>query len=173
MPLGRFRIAAMSDNNRQQYGFSLTELMLVITVIAMLAGGGLRSWLAYRQSLQLEQHARQLLSVLTAVQTQANWRNQTMALWVQSSADAWCLVLTDAPAHCDAAEKTVYYRYLKEVELLETTSPRLVFYGLRNAAQSGHLTLRSPAGRVRLVISARGRLRLCSEGFSVQGIPIC
>ncbi|WP_125258634.1 prepilin peptidase-dependent protein [Dickeya lacustris] len=163
----------MNNNTRRQNGFSLPELMLVLTVIALLTGSGLYHWQAYRQLLQLEQQARQLLGVLTGIQAQANWRNQTLSLWIKSSAQAWCLVSTESSTDCDNPASVVYYRLHQDVALQESTSPRVVFYGVRNAAQSGHLTLRNPAGKVRLVISGRGRLRLCSEAFSVQGIPLC
>ncbi|MDU7768282.1 MAG: prepilin peptidase-dependent protein, partial [Serratia marcescens] len=47
------------------------------------------------------------------------------------------------------------------------------FYGLRNTAQAGHILLSNDAGSLRLVLSARGRLRLCSEGQRVRGIALC
>ncbi|MEX0631298.1 hypothetical protein M8494_00635 [Serratia ureilytica] len=46
-------------------------------------------------------------------------------------------------------------------------------YGLRNTAQAGHILLSNDAGSLRLVLSARGRLRLCSEGQRVRGIALC
>ncbi|ERP76387.1 hypothetical protein L327_04975, partial [Yersinia pestis S3] len=47
------------------------------------------------------------------------------------------------------------------------------FYGVRNTAQAGNIILSSPAGRIRLVISSRGRIRLCSEQQSMAGIHLC
>ncbi len=166
-------MAVMNRNSVRQQGFSLLELIVVITIVALLTGGGLHSWLAYRQALLLEQHARHLLAFMTRIQANAYWRNQTESLWFKSAGDSWCIGNGAEPASCPLESAFVFTRAVRDTAIAETTSERLVFYGLRNAAQAGHLTLSNPAGRVRLVISARGRLRLCSESRPVQGIPLC
>jgi len=57
--------------------------------------------------------------------------------------------------------------------LLDFTDKSMGFYGLRNAALAGHLTLKNTAGSLRVVLSARGRLRICSENQPVLGIGVC
>ncbi len=166
-------MAAMNRNNVRQQGFSLLELIVVITIVALLTGGGLHSWLAYRQALLLEQHARHLLAFMARIQANANWHSQTESLWFKSAGDHWCLGSGAEPAACPTESAFVFTRAAQDAAIVDATSERLVFYGLRNAAQAGHLTLSNPAGRVRLVISARGRLRLCSESRPVQGISLC
>ncbi|ACT08016.1 conserved hypothetical protein [Dickeya chrysanthemi Ech1591] len=163
----------MNRPNQRQRGFSLLELIIVITIVALLTSGGMYSWLAYRQALQLEQHARHLLAFMGRVQANAYWRNQTDTLWIKSANGNWCMGNGAEPAACPPESTSIFTRTSQDVALVETTSERLMFYGLRNAAQAGHLTLSNPAGRVRLVISARGRLRLCSESRPLQGIPVC
>lgn len=44
-------MAVMNRYNARQQGFSLLELIVVITIVALLTGGGLHSWLAYRHAL--------------------------------------------------------------------------------------------------------------------------
>ncbi|NKI73169.1 prepilin peptidase-dependent protein [Dickeya sp. CFBP 2040] len=163
----------MNITNGRQQGFSLLELIVVIAIVALLTGGGFYNWLAYRQALMLEQHARHLLAFMGRIQAGVYWRNQTESLWLTSSGGNWCIGSGPEPASCPPENAFVFTRASQDVALVETTSEQVVFYGLRNAAQAGHLTLSNSAGRVRLVISARGRLRLCSESRPVQGIPLC
>ncbi|KAA8997619.1 prepilin peptidase-dependent protein [Affinibrenneria salicis] len=159
----------------RQQGFTLPELLMAIMLVALMAGGGLRSGHAYLQALRLEQHARQLLDFLTRAQAGARWHNHNRTLWVIHAGSGWCLVTGFSPAGgCPSAGGArVFMPDDRRIELAEYTARRFDFYGLRNAAQPGHLTLANPAGRIRLVISVRGRLRLCSERQAILALPRC
>ncbi len=50
----------------------------------------------------------------------------------------------------------------RDVVLADIT-PSLAFFGLRNTAWAGHIVLKNAAGEWRLVVSSRGRIRLCER----------
>lgn len=146
---------------------------MVIAVISLLVGAGLHSWLGYRQAMVLEQNARQLMSVVGRIQTQANWRNETLMARIQRVGERWCIGPGTSGSDCPADSALFFTPTSRDVELVDATAQQFSFFGLRHTAQSGHLTLRNAAGRIRLVLSVRGRLRLCSEGRPLLGTPLC
>lgn len=146
---------------------------MVMMMAALLAGGGGYSWLEYRRALLLEQNARQLLNFFARVQADAYWRNETRRIWLKRHDGRWCAVTNDTRSDCPPDGVSAFSRSVQEVELAGGTGSNFAFYGLRNSAQPGHVTLTSAAGRIRLVLSVRGRLRLCSEARPVLGIPLC
>lgn len=167
----------MNTNNRQPRGFTLLEILVVLTIVALLAGGGMQAWIGYQQALRLEQGAQQLLDFLNRVQANAYWHNQTRTAQLVRQRERWCMV-SDAERQaenmlCREASGQQYVSPTQAITVANATSNRFVFYGLRSTAQAGHITLMNPAGKLRLIISVRGRMRLCSEERQVLAIPLC
>lgn len=169
-------VATLSDMkkcNGWQQGFTLLELVMVIAVISLLVGAGLHSWLGYRQAMLLEQNARQLMSVVGRIQTQANWRNETLIARIQRVGERWCVGPGTSSSDCPADSALFFIPTSRDVELVDATAQQFSFFGQRHTAQSGHVTLGNAAGRIRLVLSVRGRLRLCSVGRPLLGTSLC
>ncbi|MCG8155460.1 prepilin peptidase-dependent protein [Brenneria goodwinii] len=165
---------------RQSRGFTLLELLVVMSTVALLAGGGLHAWVGYQQALRLEQGARQLLDFLNRVQARAYWRNETHTVRLIQQGEYWCMDSdTEGERHvsgcsgCCDDHGQQFTRAVKDLAVTQSTGDAFTFYGLRNAARAGHITLTNAAGRVRLVISVRGRMRLCSEAPQILAIPLC
>lgn len=163
--------------NRQQRGFTLLELLVVLTIVALMAGGGLHGWIQYQQAIRLEQSAQQLLDFLSRVQANAYWHNETRTAKLIPQGELWCMVAgqneKQAEDTCRENHLGQFVRRTQDVVLAKFTSNVFTFFGLRNAAQAGHISLSNSAGQLRLVISVRGRMRLCSESQAVLAIPLC
>ncbi|MFA3780149.1 prepilin peptidase-dependent protein [Yersinia sp. 1652 StPb PI] len=158
---------------KKQKGISLIELLLVIVLVGITALWGAQSWHHYRQRERLADSARQLLAFLTHLQAQANRRNDTELLWIQQNGQG-CLGSGDKPtARCSALTDGVFIPPYPDVAIATSLQKEMGFFGVRNTAQAGNIMLSNPAGSIRLVISSRGRLRLCSEGQPMSGIHIC
>ncbi|CNI99238.1 prepilin peptidase-dependent protein [Yersinia mollaretii] len=163
------------NNHRliKQKGISLIEVLLVIALVGVMATWGAQSWHHYRQREKLADSARQLLAYLTHLQMQANRSNDTALLWVQQNGPG-CLGSGNKPATpCSALTGSVFIPPYPDISISISLQKSVGFYGVRNTAQAGSILLNSPAGRIRLIISSRGRMRLCSEGQSISGIYVC
>lgn len=155
----------------------MLELLVVLTIVALMAGGGLHGWIQYQQAIRLEQNAQQLLDFLSRVQANAYWHNEARTVKLLRQGALWCMTLVhnDKPSEerCRSDDPGQFVRRSQAVALVTFTSKTLTFFGLRNTAQAGHLSLSNSAGQLRLVISVRGRMRLCSESQPVLAIPLC
>ncbi|GKW32070.1 prepilin peptidase-dependent protein [Pectobacterium versatile] len=167
----------MKIRNRQQRGFTLLELLVVLTIVALMAGGGLHGWIQYQQAIRLEQSAQQLLDFLSRVQANAYWHNETRTAKLIPQGELWCMVAgqneKQAEDTCRENHPGQFVRRTQDVVLAKFTSNVFTFFGLRNAAQAGHISLSNSTGQLRLIISVRGRMRLCSESQAVLAIPLC
>ncbi|CNF06125.1 MULTISPECIES: prepilin peptidase-dependent protein [Yersinia] len=157
----------------KQKGISLIEVLLVIALVGVMATWGAQSWHQYRQRERLADSARQLLAFLTHLQVQANRSNDTALLWIQQHGQG-CLGSGDKPtAPCSVLTGRVFIPPYPDVAITMSLQKSIGFYGVRNTAQAGSILLNNPAGRIRLIISSRGRMRLCGEGQSISGIHVC
>lgn len=155
----------------------MLELLVVLTIVALMAGGGLHGWIQYQQAIRLEQSAQQLLDFLSRVQANAYWHNETRTAKLIPQGELWCMVAgqneKQAEETCRENHPWQFVRRTQDVVLAKFTSNVFTFFGLRNAAQAGHISLSNSASQLRLIISVRGRIRLCSEAQVVLAIPLC
>lgn len=157
---------------RSQRGMTLIELLVVIALAALLSSWGVSHWHQHRQALRLEHTALQLLAFLTRLQADANWRNRAALLWFKPG-EHWCIGSGSEPLTCSAAEDWVFVAPSDGVQLSDYTRKEIGFYGLRNGAQAGHIQLSNGVGSLRVILSAKGRLRLCSVEVVLGGIGRC
>ncbi|WP_240494322.1 prepilin-type N-terminal cleavage/methylation domain-containing protein [Pantoea sp. 1.19] len=140
-------------------GFTLMELMIVLTLIALLSGGALRGWRGWQQARHLEESVHSLRLFLQRLRMEAHWQNSRRQLWWRADQQG-CLGSGPAPEDACGRTRTVWRPVWPEVRL-DTLRGEPGFYGKRDAAWPGSVELHSPAGRWRVLISARGRIRAC------------
>lgn len=156
----------------KEQGMTLIEIMMVLGLIALCSLWMIRGWQGYQQALKLEQNVQQLRLYLTRLQAYANWHNSTAILWVLDGPGG--CVGTQTPAiSCHHAGENTFRLPDEKIEVSHYSEKNMGFYGRRNAAQAGHITLKNSAGGIRVVLSARGRIRLCSEDEALLGLSVC
>lgn len=164
----------MDKSTFVETGFSLPELLVALTLIALLSTGGIQGWIAYQQALRLENQAQSVMLFLQRVQANAYWYNDTRTVSVIQTGEGWCLHEgAETSLSCYAGTGGRLLPSARDVRIAAMAHPTVTFYGLRNTAQAGHLVLENGTGRLRIVISIWGRIRLCSDTQPVLGIPRC
>lgn len=146
--------------NREQ-GYTLIETLVAVTLVLILSASGLYGWRSWQQSQRLWQTASELRDYLIYIRNDANWHNRDRRLRMNQMERGWCLVADDAVQEDCPAHNPLIFRPLWQEVALSKMTPNLTFFGVRNTAWAGSMTLESEAGSWTLVISNWGRVRLC------------
>jgi prepilin peptidase dependent protein A len=145
----------------KQSGFSLIEMMVVMVIVAMLSAGGVYGWQQWQQQQRLRITTQQIRHLLEQLRGDANWNNRDHLLAVKRSGKSWCLgSKLIAEGGCNASHRWSLLQPFADVDITDTTSG-MGFYGLKNTAWPGHITLQSSAGKWLVILSTQGRIRVC------------
>lgn len=143
-------------------GLSFLEALITLLIIASLSISGFSAWKDWRQHRSMIETAQQIQHFLYAVRASANWKNSDYVLWLRED-EPWCLGAgqkTEKP--CEGGNKYQLLAPNMGVKIIALVgSPG--FYGKRNVARPGNITFGDEKTRWRIVISSRGRIRLCKE----------
>lgn len=172
---------ANNKNNSKSYGFTLIELLIVFVILGISVGIGAYRWQQFQLSYELTSNMQRMLLFLSNIQTQANWDNNTYSILLLNNQDSSCLIATTNPNSTDKNCQPNDYSNIKAIFELsdqgvkfKSISPsELAFYGVRNTAKAGHIILENELGSLRLILSVRGRLRVCSESKEITSFPSC
>lgn len=147
-------------NTSTAKGFTLAELLFVMVIVGILSAFATQGWQRWQQRQQLRDSARQLQNFLLSVRAQANWQNRDLVLWARTT-QPWCVGVAEPPVNsCDPASR-LHFMAPHAGVTLQPLRGEPGFYGRRNVAKAGSIELVNAAGRIRLIISSRARIRLC------------
>lgn len=149
------RIPGMKTNNRD--GFTLLEMMIVVTIVSLLSLGTWRGWLRWQQQQELNDTARQIQRLLVRLRSDANWHNAVHLLWLKPGV-RWCLGA--GADRCSGMTTHTLLAPYPDVSVRRLTQG-LGFYGKKNTAHPGSILIASVAGERRIIVSSRGRVRIC------------
>lgn len=143
-------------NSKRSAGFTLVEMMIVMVIASLLSLGVLQGWHAWQQRQHLQESADRMRQFLLYLRSDAGWHNRQRRLWVQTGS-GWCIGSAQTP---DGGEARQLCAPWSDV-VLKRVTPDIGFYGRRDVAKPGSLTLGNAAGRRRIIVASRGRIRLC------------
>lgn len=142
-------------------GFTLLEMVVVIALVAVLSMGSWQGWQRWQQLQQLNDSARQVQRLLIRIRTDAWWHNTDRSVWLMSG-DPWCMGSGTVVKNCDAPARLQLLAPWPDVSVSALTS-EMRFYGRKNTARPGSIVIVSPSGERRIIVSSRGRVRICPQ----------
>lgn len=161
--------------NKKMAGLSLLEMMCVLIIMSMLTSFSITRWQLYQQKLQLDNASRHLMTFLMRMQFSANQLNRNYQIQLPEPN------LVSAIDQ-ESDQLIALFDELKHNTAINLSSSNIassiVFYGQRNMASAGHFSVVNAFAEIRVIISARGRIRRCvhslpDDGSSIMGIPAC
>lgn len=178
------RVGGMKKKPIFSFGFSLLELLIVLVIISLMTSVITRSIGQYRQCQALQHASLKLISFLIRVQAQANWLNQSRQIRIKKITDYWQITATVEHIAKDnnTNENLVTHVMLLDDKSLEQLNYNalapIIFYGRRNMALAGHISLINNTGEIQIIISTRGRIRRCFQptklpNVMMGGVPKC
>lgn len=145
----------------REHGFTLIETLVAMTLVLILCVSGLYGWQSWQQSQRLWQSASALREYMLYLRNDANWHNIDRRVRVNRAAQHWCLVADDAVLNdCPSGNPAIFRPLWPEI-MVSNITPNLAFFGLRNTAWAGSITLSNASGSWSVVVSGWGRVRLC------------
>jgi len=141
-------------------GFTLTELLIVMVIASIVSLGATGGWLRWQQLQRLNDSARQVQHFLLRLRAEANEHNSQLLLW-RGGNRTWCIG-SGPPLPCATPSRKILAAPWAEISLHSLTEG-LGFYGRRNVAKPGRIVLVGAAGERHIIVSSRGRVRICEE----------
>lgn len=174
---------------RQQRGFSLMEVIVIVSIMTILMGIAAPSFQGLQEIRRLEGRAAELATDIQYLRSEAVARNQKMHIRFGTDAGGTCYVLhtgntggctctSDGAAECsDPANSTVKSAGLAArlgLRLQSNVSSILFEPSRGTATPGGSVNIIADSGKtIRQVVNIMGRTRTCSPQGSVNGYTIC
>lgn len=142
-------------------GFTLPELLIVMVIVSSLSLGAVTGWVQWQQRQQLDDSARQVQQFLLRMRGEANWFNEQRLLWLRQT-DTWCIGSHEPSPGCEGVNSR-WVRAPHHNVVVQSLTDGMGFYGRRNMAKAGRIVMTNAAGQRHIIVSSRGRVRLCKE----------
>ncbi len=164
-------------------GFTLMELLVTLAVLAILVAIAVPSMSGVLERRKVHGAGEKLFADLMFAKTEAIKRNQTVRVSFIGSGTTWCYGMAiDTSCDCTASDCTID-GVLKVTDQDDFPGVSVKagssfvggstsFTPLRGAANAGNLQFSVPIGaELGVVVSAFGRVRMCSTDFNFDACP--
>jgi len=189
------RLRYQSVDSARQKGFSTIEGMITLTIICLLLTTGLPAFAGYLEKQRLRDAAEEMSAQLHYARSESILRGPATRISMSfktDGANTWCYglsttdscdcTITDPEAAGACTSTTVGNgtlsvvsspQYAGEVSLKGVTfsGKRTTYSSNRSPSAAGQLTLSSAGREMDVVLTAMGRVRVCSS--SALGYPTC
>jgi type IV fimbrial biogenesis protein FimT len=173
---------------RAQRGLTLIEVCSVLTIASIVVGTAMPSFESAKNKRVLEGVAAELATDLRYVRTEAVTRNVGVRFSFRPVAGGTCtLVHTGASADCQCSAdgvaqcsneasllKAVFYPASSGLAVTTNVSSMRFDPTNGSVTPTGTVTMAGPNGQsLKHVVNITGRVRTCSPGGAVKGVPTC
>lgn len=176
----------MLNGKQASQGFSLLELLLVVSIIAATLSYGAPSLMSSIRNQQLKSAVESVFFTLQQARYQAI-SDATPITAHFTQGENWCVGLTDQDT-CDCQtslsctvkgiEQRLQWRDFGKIELNQLRfgeQHKTIFRGTRGltAGRAGSMELTDQQTRVKLIVSALGRIRICVKQGHMGSYKSC
>lgn len=167
-------------------GFSLTQLLIVIAVVAIIASQSLNSFSSLMKTLELKGLIQSVYFQLQSARSHTVATQQPIVVDI-TSGPQWCIGLTDL-ADCDCqtigsctlddVEKVISYKDFRNAQLSASSfanNNQTRFLPPRGLSQgyAGTFTLSNGQEDYKVIVSNTGRVRVCTLTLPVHPYKQC
>ncbi|MBW5407929.1 peptidase [Morganella morganii] len=150
-------------------GISLMEAIIVLFIMALPVSFINISWESYRERRYLTETAALFQQYLSSHKLKATYLNETRKIAVIfGEKSRACHQVSAVQCDGDPAE----FIPMEGVRIASGTTDTVLFWGTRHTASAASFVLENSQGQIKLIISAPGRIRLCTPG-KMSGVPSC
>lgn len=150
-------------------GISLMEMIIVLFIMALPVTILGVSWENFREKRYLTETAALFHQYLSSHKLRATYLNETRQISIVFGDNSGACHQV-SPVLCD--KETDGFTPLEGVRIASGTINAVLFWGTRHTASAASFLLENRQGQIKLIISALGRIRLCTPG-QLSGIPAC
>ncbi|GAB6141384.1 hypothetical protein JCM14076_21130 [Methylosoma difficile] len=157
--------------NNFQLGFSLTELLIVIGVIGILASIAIPSFDEMLERRKLIDAAEAILADLRWAKAEAIKRNIDVTVtFTDGNNGSWAYWVNPGNKALEASTRADF----KEIGLSQNFgSNDTSFDYIRGGSENGTITLSSPNYQLKVILSVMGRSRVCAVDNHIGDYEIC
>lgn len=150
-------------------GISLMEVIIVLFIMALPVSFINISWENYRERRYLTDTAVLFQQYLSSHKLKATYLNETRRIIVVfGEKSRACHQVSATQCNGDSSG----FIPAAGVRIASGTTDTVLFWGTRHTASAASFVLENSQGRIKLIISAPGRIRLCTTG-KISGVPTC
>lgn len=150
-------------------GISLMEVIIVLFIMALPVSFINISWESHRERRYLTETAALFQQYLSSHKLKATYLNETRKIAVTFGEKSRACHQVSA-ARCD--DDPEGFTPMEGVRIVSGTTGTVLFWGTRHTASAASFLLENTQGQIKLIISAPGRIRLCTPD-TISGVPSC
>ncbi|RUT67456.1 peptidase [Morganella morganii] len=154
---------------QKERGISLMEVIIVLFIMALPVSFINISWEIHRERRYLTETAALFQQYLSSHKLKATYLNETRKIAVIFGEKSRACYQISA-TQCDGDPEG--FIPMEGVRIASGTMDTVSFWGTRHTASAASFILENSQGQIKLIISAPGRIRLCTPG-RISGVPSC